>query len=232
MERTRVVRALRISAAYLSLAASVFLIALWCYSYNALVAISGPLPGLRGFQVDSSDGRVHYESFKSATPIRLEWNSITSSQFSQALDSDPRMQTLKKRVKTVLNALKRQRRESSPEFAATVVDANIMHELIRADFRQETLDNWRPTTNTTIAPIIGDYSVMGIEPTYHFGFSFLSTAIRTSLTFPYWFLVLLGGTFAALFGLRWHMRFSLRAMLIATTLAAIALGIVTTMKHK
>lgn len=46
-----------------------------------------------------------------------------------------------------------------------------------------------------------------------------------NLSAPYWFLVPVSWVFAAAPWIRWSTRFSLRAMLIATTLVAVALGI-------
>jgi hypothetical protein len=47
-----------------------------------------------------------------------------------------------------------------------------------------------------------------------------------SLTVPYWFLALSTGALAMLFQLRWPWRFSLRTMLIATTIVAVVLGMI------
>jgi hypothetical protein len=44
-------------------------------------------------------------------------------------------------------------------------------------------------------------------------------------TMPYWFLVAITAMPGVLFWLPWSRRFSLRTLLIATTLVAIALGI-------
>jgi hypothetical protein len=73
----------------------------------------------------------------------------------------------------------------------------------------------------TIEQINKAESAMGVRPThslsYHkFGF------VGDTLCVPHWFLVLLFTTFAAVPWLR--LRFSLRTLLIATTLIAVALG--------
>jgi hypothetical protein len=43
---------------------------------------------------------------------------------------------------------------------------------------------------------------------------------------PYWFLILLTAAIAAAPWLRWPKRFSLRTLLIATTLVAVVLGLI------
>lgn len=51
------------------------------------------------------------------------------------------------------------------------------------------------------------------------------------LDIPYWFLILLTGGLAALGRMHWSPRFSLRAMLAATTLVAVLLGLFAFYKH-
>jgi hypothetical protein len=49
--------------------------------------------------------------------------------------------------------------------------------------------------------------------------------IPNGLTMPHWFLVLVVGSVAAILWTPWSRRFSLRTLLIATTLVAIVLGL-------
>ncbi len=60
------------------------------------------------------------------------------------------------------------------------------------------------------------------DHTKHFGFGLSSWDASTTISFPYWFPVLISTAFAALPWLPW--RFSLRTLLIATTLVAVVLG--------
>jgi hypothetical protein len=46
------------------------------------------------------------------------------------------------------------------------------------------------------------------------------------LMLPYWFLVLVTGSLAMLFKMRWPMRFHLRTLFIATTFLAVVLGMI------
>jgi hypothetical protein len=45
-----------------------------------------------------------------------------------------------------------------------------------------------------------------------------------AILIPYWFLLVIGGTCTAVPWIRWSSRFSLRTLLIATTLVAVLLG--------
>ena len=56
------------------------------------------------------------------------------------------------------------------------------------------------------------------------GFNFIQKANMSIVSTPYWFLVLISATIAAMPWLRW--RFSLRTLLIATSLVAVVLGLI------
>ena len=58
------------------------------------------------------------------------------------------------------------------------------------------------------------------------GFACYATPWITTYRAPYWFLVLLSVTLAVIPWLPWSRRFSLRTLLIATTLIAIMLGVI------
>ena len=62
------------------------------------------------------------------------------------------------------------------------------------------------------------------DHTKHFGFGLSSWDASTTISFPYWFPVVLTATVATAPWLR--RRFSLRTLLIATTLVAVALGLI------
>jgi hypothetical protein len=64
-------------------------------------------------------------------------------------------------------------------------------------------------------------------PEYEFaGFQTVNQSGRLAIQMPLWFPVLLTTVLAALPWCRWSKRFSLRTLLIATTLVALALGLV------
>jgi hypothetical protein len=63
-----------------------------------------------------------------------------------------------------------------------------------------------------------------LRPKTHLGFCISREANISFIYFPYWFSILLVTTLAALPWLRW--RFSLRTLLIATTLVAVVLGLI------
>ena len=66
------------------------------------------------------------------------------------------------------------------------------------------------------------------EPSTHslWGFGIHRQAGLTANSLPYWFPVLLAAAFAAIPWLPWSRRFSLRTLLIATTLLCVGLGLI------
>ncbi len=56
------------------------------------------------------------------------------------------------------------------------------------------------------------------------GFRVGDGVLRSEIVVPHWFLVLLSAAFAAAPWIRWSNRFSLRALLIGTTIVAVLLG--------
>jgi hypothetical protein len=61
-------------------------------------------------------------------------------------------------------------------------------------------------------------------------FGFALNKDRHRLVMPYWFLILLTATFTAAPWIHWSKRFSLRTLLIATTVVALALGIIVVLR--
>ena len=57
-------------------------------------------------------------------------------------------------------------------------------------------------------------------------FELISTAQRTDISFPHWFAAIIGLLFAGAPWLRLRKQFSLRILLIATTLVAVVLGLI------
>jgi hypothetical protein len=58
----------------------------------------------------------------------------------------------------------------------------------------------------------------------HLGFGLNSSMVGTIVVIPFWFSVLLSGSLALAFQLRWPLRFTLRSLFIATTFLAVVLG--------
>jgi hypothetical protein len=71
-----------------------------------------------------------------------------------------------------------------------------------------------------------ELSAKGIEaaPFTGWGFGFYKRPNYLIIHLPYWFLITVAGTFSTTPWLHW--RFSLRALLIATTLVAVVLGLI------
>jgi len=76
-----------------------------------------------------------------------------------------------------------------------------------------------------IAPIIDDFILVATKPILGFG-RVRGLRIPPLLFAPYWFPVLISGVLAAIPWLPWSTRFSLRTLLIATTLVAVVLGLI------
>jgi hypothetical protein len=225
MERTHVVRRLRITAALLCLAACAFLIVLWYRSYNHFDLIRGPLPNSRGFHICSSDGRLEVTEFRPPTAVHWQQSSVTLSQFDQI----PQMQQLKKRYQMYQMSLTRSAErlpiKSSHDLDLQLEQANRDFEYIREELKQGLLRIWPVAPNTASPPRIS--ITAGPVAQIHFGFGFQSSASGATFGVPFWFLILLSGACAAIIGLRRRLRFSLRTLLIAMTIAAIALGVFT-----
>jgi hypothetical protein len=65
----------------------------------------------------------------------------------------------------------------------------------------------------------------------HLGFALLPIVVNPSgkgytVAVPFWFLVLIAGSLAMAFRLRWPLRFNVRSLFIATTVLAMALGMI------
>jgi hypothetical protein len=98
------------------------------------------------------------------------------------------------------------------------IDGNI--EVVVID-PQSTLVDY--ATGWGIESLDRNYNIpMHGVPTWSFAFD----KYYANAAFPHWFTVLLSGTLAAAPWISWQRRFSLRTLLIATTLIAVVLGIV------
>jgi hypothetical protein len=64
-----------------------------------------------------------------------------------------------------------------------------------------------------------------LDSRYGFGFA-RSSAGLSILMLPYWFLVLVSGSLAMAFQLRWPPRFTIRSLFVATTFFAVVLGMI------
>jgi hypothetical protein len=101
--------------------------------------------------------------------------------------------------------------------------------------RNEPRPDWAWTTSSYP---IGSFEIPRVHGGWstRFGFVMKSDAISmqetiSSLVMPYWFLVLVSGSLAMLFQLRWPWRFTLRSLFIATTFLAIVLGLIAWLDH-
>ena len=75
-------------------------------------------------------------------------------------------------------------------------------------------------------PIDGDAEKFVNGLTTHFGFAYLGASPDYAFAFPYWLPVILSFSFATIPWIRWSKRFSLRTLLVATTLIAVGLGLI------
>jgi hypothetical protein len=72
--------------------------------------------------------------------------------------------------------------------------------------------------------MIAVFSSVGKPPLSWLGFRLHFKASLVVIVLPYWFLVLLPAAFTAIPWIHWPKRFTVRALLIATTLVAAVLG--------
>jgi hypothetical protein len=72
-------------------------------------------------------------------------------------------------------------------------------------------------------PVGGRYDLRNFAPASGFGWVFTD---ERYFFVPHWFMAVVFAMFAAIPWIRWSKRFSLRTLLIATTLVAVALGLI------
>ena len=101
-----------------------------------------------------------------------------------------------------------------------------------------------PTGGANLEPYIGNRkrsegeteilnNIIASENRLGFGrYIDLKLVITSTFIFPHWFAVALSGALAASVWVPWRRRFSLRTLLIATTLVAVALGIIAVSIHE
>jgi hypothetical protein len=87
---------------------------------------------------------------------------------------------------------------------------------------------WWISRSTSRLPRVGEIELFPFNCRETHGYkgfdAYWNSTIEYGAFAPHWFLVLISATFAAFPWLRWH--FSLRTLLIATTLVAVLLGLV------
>jgi hypothetical protein len=88
-----------------------------------------------------------------------------------------------------------------------------------------------PMPPEDIAQIIDDMILKLAKPILGFG-RIQGLRLPPILFAPYWFPVLISGVLAAVPWMRWTTRFSLRTLLIATTLVALVLGLIVWASHR
>jgi hypothetical protein len=74
--------------------------------------------------------------------------------------------------------------------------------------------------------MVAVFSDVGKPPLSWLGFRLQFKATLVVIILPYWFLVPVPVAFTSIPWVRWKQRFSLRTLLIATTLAAVVLGLI------
>lgn len=224
MERTRVARSFRKTAAILCVAAVVaFLIVLWFRSYSRFNVICGPFPGSREFQIGLSNGRVDITTLPSNSNTRWQWNSMALSE----LEQNVAMATLKKRYQTMQASLRYQKQAAERvqsdqvhELEAKIERANHDLEVLREELQQRLLGK-RPLITNTSSSKKGRSTAPPPRANPILGFSFQTSPSGTRLVVPIYFLILIIGASTVLVAQRGRIRFSLRTMLITMTIAAI-----------
>jgi hypothetical protein len=178
---------------------------------------------LRGFQVSSCDGGVQLVEFMLPVPTEWGWESFSASQIDQQLAKDRMLLVLQQQVKALqmqqAQAVDLPASEAARSMNRAIEELNAEIDDYRAQVKQNMLGVWPAT----------DKSQPGA--TSYFGFSFRKAHNAVALLIPYWCVILISGAAAAILATRKHLRFSLRTMLIATTLVAVTLGMVAAVKR-
>ena len=85
---------------------------------------------------------------------------------------------------------------------------------------------WMFDSVTDTKNMIAVFSNVGKPPLSWLGFRLQFSASLVVIVLPYWFLILAVTTIASIPWTGWKRRFSLRTLLIATTLVAVVLGLI------
>jgi hypothetical protein len=171
MDRTRVVRWLRLSASALCLIVCVGLIGLWVRSYWRTDIAKGAFSETKSLCLESLRGRLFYQVYDSDYPFHWAWKDDGKSP---------------------------------------------------ANWQVWTGKKW--SWSTKVNPS-GDWHIWEsqVRP-WHFVSRLRSDTFAFVL--PLWFPVLIFATLAAVPWLPWPTRFSVKTMLIVTTLVAVVLGLI------
>jgi hypothetical protein len=222
MDRTRHFHRFRIGASLACLIACVFFIALWILSYRSLGQVNCKWSATRAVEAVSVNGRMVFFEFPSTTSSA--WRSLLDAQVLMCLESDAQMAKLTNQLayaemkRAEIGVVARNRR--SPKAAQADRQIAVLTNQIQA-YRNQVRQQ----------AVLGSLTLSGSQ----FGTSFPSVLNRSGFGFgrlpfgwmlsvPYWFPVVVSGLLAAALGIGKTWRFSLRTLLIAMILVAMAIG--------
>jgi hypothetical protein len=175
------------------------LIVLWVRSYWALDVFVANLPTATAVQSVSTNGRLYLHSFPASVDATWSWASLTDSQIDAAMNK--RLGLLETNIFPPLS------KQLARLFASSIREQTRQ----RLIARMTGITKW-PLESATSATYLG--------------FACKRHATGWSLVCPHWFPALISGFMAIFVGTRPRLRFSLRTLLIATTLVAVVLGLI------
>ena len=192
------------------------LVVLWIASYFRSTTLILRLPASRAVQISSAIGRLQLVEFPIPQPPLPSPPRIwTPAEIEAALENDRTYRTLQQQLETYMKL-------DAPQ---TTLYISEKIERRRAEFPEE-LRAKSTATPWLSAAQLGKWAPPSLRTSRpnRLGFSFRSNALGTSCEIPHWFLVTVAGVAGLPLALRTRWRFSLRTLLIATTLIAVALG--------
>jgi hypothetical protein len=212
--------------------ACVLLVVLWASSYFRSVTITVRLPSSRTVQLDSAIGQLQFVAFwhpSRIVPLQKKW---TQSEIENAISRDLALGNMEEQVQLLQMRHAEISGNSRSGNSVSVIERELSILNDRwLERRKEVTDRllgrkhvaWLSAAqlnNSAPATLITRQSDL-------LGFDFRSHTNGVAFAFPYWLPVVLVGViwFTIAFGIpRWH--FSLRTLLVATTLVAVGLGLI------
>ena len=211
MARSRILRLLRIAVSVVCGILCLLLIALWVRSNTRIDVLQVPFFDASVIQVRSNKGRLMLSNLRRRDGIDHSFRSFPSDE----------VENVNQRHRSLKLELVRTFQEKAEWSKVWHPSESVVRHL---DQRIETLERQLIANQATLR--VSEGAIVSSKQ------SFFHRIGRNSLWlgFPHWLPILVTGAFAAVLGVRKPYRFSLRTLLLATTLVAVVLGLVVAMK--
>jgi hypothetical protein len=222
-------RKLRIAFSVISSLGCVLLIALWIRSYFVFDGVRGSVFKMIGLEFFSAGGQLAFEEYPTDLAGDWWWCTFDASELHEYVNTDPQYQLLEEELVYAQHLAKRKGggdTSDSQDLAAAQDKVRRIHQRMdefRRAIEQDILGRLPFYHESLVGDgLVGDAAWP--RGATHPGFEFTrSDNGINELKLPHWFPVLVAPTLAVVPWLRW--RYSLRTLLIATTVVAVVLGL-------